>query len=706
MGFSASAEIIRRFPSKSPLSISTIPRVHIEAIEGRILFAVYSPPVNPRITADFDGGWKFLRADAAGASAPTYNDSSWTGLSLPHTWNIADGQDGGNNYYRGVGWYRKSFTPPGTFAGKRTVIRFGAAGTNASVYLNGALVGEHKGGYAAFAFDVTDKLKLGQANVFAVKVTNAYNADVAPIADDFTVAGGLYRDVQLIAVNGREFNITTAGAPGVYLSTNSISSTSATVGIRADVRNLVSSSSAIRARVSIVDAAGNLVAQNTSAPIDVGAWGAKSIVSTVNVPSPHLWNGTADPYLYTVYAETLDSAGKTTDVTTQPLGIRTVKVDAAKGFLLNGKIYDLHGVTMHQDRIDVGVARTAADRANDIDLVRQVGATALRVSHYQHADDVYAELDRTGIVAWAEVPNVFSYNNTTAFKDYLKQQLKELIRQEYNHPSIAVWGLFNEVYDSPATATFVGELNTLAHAEDATRFTAGASNISPAASINFKTDAIAFNRYNGWYGGNTGDFNEFLKNTLSQYPSRAIGIAEYGAGASVKQHEEDPAAVDPNSRYHPEEYQGKFHEAYWSYLKVQPRLWWKTMWNMFDFASDRRSEGDTLGRNDKGLVTGDRQIKKDAFYFYQANWSSSPVLHVTSGRFTQRTDANTPVKIYSNASSVTLKVNGQIVTTAPTKAGGVFKWSNILLSPGDNDVFATAVINGQTVTDQVTWTLS
>ncbi len=374
---------------------------------------------------------------------------------------------------------------------------------------------------------------------------------------------------------------------------------------------------------------------------------------------PRLWDGRSDPYLYRVRVRVIDEAsGATVDRVEQPLGLRQFRVDPVAGFFLNGHPLDLHGVACHQDRLDKGWATSDADRAEDVGLISDLGATFVRLAHYQHPPGTYDLLDRLGLIAWSEIPLVSRVADSPAFFENVRQQLVELIRQNYNHPSVLFWGLYNEVADDPATRALVRELVELAHAEDATRLTAAASCLSEGADIHFLPDVIAFNKYFGWYDGRTGDLGPWADAFHGAYPTRAVGISEYGAGASIHQHSEDPPPPSTLGPWHPEEYQALVHEGCWSQLKARPFLWTKVVWNMFDFACDSRHEGDTPGRNDKGLVTYDRGTRKDAYYWYQAHWSSAPVLYITGRRHVNRSTATVTVKVYSNLDAVQLAVNG------------------------------------------------
>jgi beta-galactosidase len=641
-----------------------------------------------------DDGWRFNRADVSGAQATSFNDAAWSAVTLPHTWNALDGQDGGSNYYRGVGWYRRHVTVPADTTGRRVYLQFDAANIVTDVYVNGTAVGQHRGGFAAFRFDVTPYVQAGD-NVVAVKVSNASVGDVAPLTADFTFFGGIYRDVHLVVLDPLHLDANDYASSGVYLTPQNVTAASSDLSARVRVTNEGPTSATADVQVAIRDASNATVATLTgSATLAVGA--TANVTMGTTITNPHLWNGRIDPYLYTA-AVTVSRGGVVSDVDTEAFGFRFFNVDAQTGFALNGAYLDLHGPNRHQDRINKGWAIGKAEHDEDMALIAEMGSTAVRLAHYQHAQYFYDLCDRNGVVAWAEIPLVNNVATTTAFSDNAKQQLTELIRQNYNHPSILFWSLSNELSPSPDPNPLLTALDDLAKAEDPSRSTTLASNRNDDDPINAHTDVMAFNKYWGWYGGTYNDFAPWADAVHAAYPTRKIGIAEYGAGAGPSIHSETPVSQD-----HSEEYQLLFHEAYWQAMSARPWLWGKFVWNMFDFAVDSRSEGETPGRNDKGMVTYDRQLRKDVFYYYKASWSSAPVLTITSRRFTTRAPATITVKVYANTDDVTLTVNGASLGTV-TSANHVYTWTGVALQAGANVVQATGAKNGVPLTDTVTW---
>jgi beta-galactosidase len=660
----------------------------------------YQPPASPRVDMVIDDGWVFLDADAAGAEAPGFDDSGFSPITLPHTWNALDGENGGNDYRRGVGWYRRhlpaaSLAAP---AGGRTYLQFDGANTVADVFVNGTEVGEHRGGFATFRFDVTDALDPTGDNLVAVKVDNSAVPDVAPLSADFTFFGGLYRDVHLVEVSGLHVDLDDAGSSGVFLTPVNVSAAGTDLTARLRLTNAGAAGESAEIAVAIVGPDGALVGRFTaSAPLDPGATAEVGLGGTIAAPA--LWNGRAAPSLYIAYVE-VSVGGAVADVVAQPFGVRSFAVDPVTGFSLNGQALDLHGVNRHQDRLDKGWAITDREHDEDMALIAELGATAIRLAHYQHAQHFYDLCDQQGMVVWAEVPLVNAVTDAAAFTDNAQQQLRELIRQNYNHPSIFFWSLSNELASTPATNALMDTLQALARAEDPTRLTTLASNQGDSDPIVNHADLVGFNKYYGWYTGTVAAFAPWADAVHANFPARRLAVSEYGAGAGVSIHSAAPAIMD-----HSEEYQSLFHETYWQAMAARPFLWGKFVWNMFDFASDGRNEGETPGRNDKGLVTYDRKIKKDAFYWYKANWSSDPVVYITSRRFGPRTTPTIDVKVYSNLASVTLTVNG-VALPAQTSANHIFVWTGVALNVGPNQVVAVGrtASSGTTAADTVTWT--
>jgi beta-galactosidase len=653
------------------------------------------PPL--RRVVPLSDGWRFLRADAPGAEGVTFDDRAWTRVSVPHTWNGKDGQDGGDDYYRGIGWYRRRQAIPASEIGRQLYIEFDGANTETTLFVNGHEVGHHAGGYARFRFDVTSLVKVGGANVIAVKVSNAPNANVPPRTADYTFFGGLYRDARLVSVDAVHLDMDRFGSSGVLAFPTAVTKLSAAVSVRASVSNADPAPRDADVEVSLLAADGKTVGK-ASAHLSIPPKGTHEATLPLQVASPHLWDGVRDPYLYALKVE-VRAGGRMVDALTEPLGLRFFAFDAATGFSLNGAPLNLHGVNRHQDRQDKGWALTPRDHDQDMALIREVGANAVRLAHYQHSQYFYDLCDRYGLIVWAEIPVV---NSAAAgpFVDNAKQQLAELIRQSGNHPSIVTWGVANELQNDksdPGTIVpLVSALHALARQEDPSRPTSLATfydATDPSAAI---TDLVGFNRYEGWYVNTIEAFAPGVDVTRARRPQLRMAISEYGAGAGVTIHSAAPTKMD-----HSEEYQALFHEAYWQALAGRPFVWGSFVWNMFDFASDGRKEGEHPGRNDKGLCTYDRKIRKDAFYWFKANWSQEGFVHVTARRFSPRPPGAYDVKVYSNAATVGLRVNGKVLTeqSAPNH---LFVWPGVAFKPGANVIEASASAGGRALRDRVT----
>ncbi len=533
--------------------------------------------------------------------------------------------------------------------------------------------------------------------------------DVVPLVGDFNNYGGIYRPVRLMITN-RTLCISPLdyASSGVYIKQSDVSEESATLEIT--TQYLSKDKALVNYTTTILDAEGKaILTQSTQEAISMNKNDAFKHQYTLE--KPHLWNGKKDPYLYQVRVE-LFKNGKLLDSKIENFGVRYFKIDVDKGFFLNGKSLPLRGVSRHHDKQDKGAALSDADHEEDMNLMLEMGINTLRLAHYQHAEKVYDLADSAGLVVWAEIPFIGlpeiattftnGYEKTPAFHDNVKQQLIELIRQNYNHPSIVMWSLYNEL-QNPAEASpveFLKELNTIAKSEDPSRLTVAAGLLKPDEHPDMQTitDVFAYNRYYG----DPQDMATFLDETHQLFPNQAIGISEYGAGGSIYHHTEKLERPNPVGAPHPEEWQSYYHEEHLKILDARPYVWGSFVWNMFDFSSHRRREGDQYGRNDKGLITFDRKTKKDAFYFYKANWSNEPVLHLTSKRFTFRQQQEITIKAYTNLGDVILSVNS---TKYPTEnpENGIITWENVKLKEGANGVFIQAKQGNSTYIDEVTW---
>lgn len=672
---------------------------------------------------DLNGNWKFrskIMTDTPAAA--DYDDTSWTTVNIPHTWNATDAQDGGNNYLRTVGWYRKNVPWNTAFQNKKLFIELLAASLQSECFINGESVGFHKGGYTAFRFDITSKMKPGN-NIIAIKVDNRFSTEIMPLGGDFSMLGGIYRNISLIVADQVHVDLADNASSGLYLTTTDVSEAKADLEIKANIVNESSSSKTVTIEGVIKNPDSFEAVSSVPSPVfDVqtmypGGSAVRSVSKTVTIPSggsyrlkekvtidnPRLWNGKKDPYRYVVDLKVKDGE-KVLDVVSEHVGFRYFSV-TKDGFFLNGNLYPLRGVCKHQDRYNKGYAVSRADQDEDFGMMYDIGANAVRFAHYPHDPYAYDLCDRYGLVVWAEIPLVDTPGSAATFNEVTKTQLTELIRQQYNRPSIFFWGLQNEIrtqYDTQMKV-LMKELNDLAHAEDPGRPTVQASNHTTAR--NWDSDLFAWNYYPGWYVENprfSGKLDDFK---ISE--TRPTALSEYGAGGCIDHHEINPnKPVTNGGKFHPEEYQNKVHETAISDFVGRDFVWGTFLWNMFDFASDGRNEGNQPGMNDKGLVTYDRKIKKDAYFAYKANWSDDPMVYISSRRYTERREKITPVTIYSNCESVELFVNdiSKGIKRNDDVQCGFFKWDNVELSSGENRVKAVAVNDSKTYSDEITWT--
>ena len=573
-------------------------------------------------------GWEF-----------TGPDGTTTTVDLPHTWNARDGQDGGNDYWRGTCIYRTHFAAPQfNTASHQVWIQFDGVNASAHVVLNGSPVCNHDGGYSTFRANITELLR--DENELTVEVDNSKNDRVYPQKADFTFYGGIYRDVSLMVVSKNHFTLDYFGGPGIRI-------TPTVQGADASVQVTTWHDGEGEVSIELLDAAGNTVATGKGPDI------------TLTIFNAHLWNGVKDPYLYSCKARLVVN-GTVEDETTTRFGVRSFKVDPKKGFFLNGKSYPLHGVSRHQDRKGLGNAITREMHDEDMALIKEIGANTIRLAHYQHDQYFYDLCDEVGMVVWAEIPYISEHMPNG--RENTISQMKELIIQNYNHPCIACWGVSNEITISTKDKKDMldnhRQLNDLCHEMDKTRLTTLAcyAMCGPFNRSAHITDMVSWNLYLGWY------VPGFILNDLWMgffhlcFPNRPFGYSEYGAEGMPNLHSTHPHRGD-----HTEEYQAKYHEYMLRCFKRHPWMWATHVWNMFDFAADARDQGGEPGMNHKGLVTFDRKTKKDSFYLYKAWWSDEAFVHICSKRFVERTGSTATVKVYSNQSTVALYVNGNKV---------------------------------------------
>ena len=624
-------------------------------------------------------------------------------VALPHTWNAVDALSGKPDYKRGIGNYSRSLFVPASWQGRRIFIRFEGANTTTDLFLNGKHIGEHRGGYGAFIFELTDKLIYGAKNQLLVRVNNAEQLDVMPLVGDFNFYGGIYRNVALLLTNDVCISPLDYASPGIYLRQTKVDAQQADVKADVMLDNPTDKTQQVEVAVEVFSGDKSIIKQQKSISLEAQAMVEKHTIP-FTIRRPHLWNGTQDPFIYKVKVSLWQ--GKTLlDEVEQPLGLRYYKVDPARGFFLNGRHLQLHGVCRHQDRAVVGNALAPEDIREDVKLTREMGVNAVRLAHYPHSSYTYDQMDRAGIVTWAEIPFVGpggyadkGFVDSERFRANGKVQLCELIRQHFNHPSICFWGLFNELkYEGDNPSDYIRELNTLAHAEDSTRLTTCASN--QMGEMNFITDVMAWNRYDGWYGSTPSTLATFLDEMHAKYPQLCIALSEYGAGASVRQQQDSLLQPQPNSWWHPENWQTFYHIRNWDIISHRPFLWGSFVWNMFDFGAAHRTEGDRPGINDKGLVTHDRKTKKDAYYFYKANWNPEPMVYIAGKRCTERKKGDIDLWVFSNCKSVTLTINGKPLPALTPNDISLCTF-HITLQPGLNRIVAKGMKAGKSVKDE------
>ena len=590
-------------------------------------------------------------------------------VALPHTWNALDGQDGGADYWRGIGTYKIDLPAP--TKGKKQYIEIQGANHVATVYCNGRELGTHKGGFSTFRYDLTPAMR-AEGNVLTVVVTNGVS-DIYPQNADFTFYGGLYRDVNFIEVEAAHFDLLMDGTEAVFVTPHNVGKT------RVDLFPVGADGCTVK--VALKDAEGNVVGAATTEA-------AAHNHVLIDVKNPHLWNGMADPYCYTAEASII-SGEEVLDTVTVVYGYRSFRVDAETGFYLNGKSTPLHGVARHQDRLDKGWAISKADHEEDVALIKELGANTIRLAHYQHDQYFYDLCDKTGFVLWAEIPFISQFIPTEEAYENTISQMTELVAQNYNHPAIMFWGISNEILigeDREDLRQNLRDLHELAKAMDPSRLTTMAQvSMTPMDSEhNFITDVTSYNHYFGWYVGDVEDNGPWLDKFHAMHPDKCLGVSEYGAENILTWH-----TAEPDNHDYTEEYANYYHQEMLKTFAARPYLWATHQWNCFDFAADARNEGGVKGRNNKGLITYDRKEKKDAFYVYKAWWNPEPMVFVSGGRFVNRgPDVERNVIVYTNCDEVTLVVNGKDVATKAA-VDHMITFENVVVD-GENVITAYA----------------
>jgi len=659
-----------------------------------------------RWSIPFNDNWQFKKDETRRDVA--LSELKWSLVQIPHTWNATDIQSG-NGFYAGDAFYRKELFADQAWKEKRVFIRFEGVGSVAQLYVNDKLIGQHKGSFSAFAFDISYALDYGKKNTIEVRVNNQEREDVIPINNRlFPIYGGIYRPVSLIITNKINIAVIDYASPGIYIKQKNVSSELADIQVLAKIENKQEQPKVLTLSTTVYDEDKKIVKQFDE-KINVKPQGMQQFLSSFTLSKPHLWKAKNDPYLYNLVTRIKDG-NEILDEVSQPLGVRKFELKPGLGFFLNNEPYRLFGVCRHQDFLGKGNALSNEQHAEDLNLIREIGATSIRFAHYQQAEYLYSKCDSIGFVIWAEIPFVNAVSGKES--DNAKQQLTELIRQNFNHPSIYVWGVHNEVYGKTPgdyTAVLTRELNDIVKTEDPDRYSASVSGYGEMnRPTNLNTDIQGMNRYYGWYEGKAPDLEEWVKGLENRYPDNLVMLTEYGAEANINQNQEDLGDSIPlsNGQSFPENYQTRLHEIQWGIIEKHPYLGASFVWNMFDFAVPLWSNGSVPARNMKGLVTFDRKQKKDAFYWYKANWNKEPMVYISDRRMDKRKNAITNITVYCNAGQPTLYLNGTKITTFKQGTTRVhFIFENVKLKKGVNVIKAVGQSENKTIEDSVKWSL-
>jgi len=682
----------------------------------------------PRIRYSIDDGWKFLPRGGDLLWSHSVSDDGWERVSLPHTWNAHDPFDDEPGYRRGIGWYRRTLRLDGSLKGKRIFLYFEGANQRAVVYVNGAFAGEHRGGYTAFAFDVTSLLEFDgktNENRVAVMVDNGHDPFVPPLSVGYALYGGLYRDAWLIATDPVHLELTDHASPGVFISTPSVSRERGDVAVRGAVVNDGPAPKRLRVVNTVTDASGERVAEATSTLAAAAGAKAEFRQTLPAVRSPHLWSP-ANPYLYTVTTEVYDGDALV-DRVENPLGFRWFRFDLAHGFFLNGEKLTLRGTNRHQDLEGVGSALSNAQHLRDMHLIKEMGANFVRLAHYPQDPAVLDAADRLGLLVWEEIPVVNYITPSPEFTANASAMLRDMIRQHYDHPSVILWGIMNEpllfggngsrvrVHTDSAYVRSVRALaetlNAVAHEEDSTRRTVMATHESDDYDrwgLSDITDVLGVNLYKGWYSGEFADFGAILDERHRARPKQVVLVSEYGAGSDERLNSAAPERFDFTGNW-----ARLFHESHLRQIAERPWLAGTAIWNEFDFSQPNKGYS-IPNRNQKGMVTWDRR-PKDVYYLYAANWSDAPVVRIASHDWAERSGvapagdarpANTifgsvqPVDVYSNLARVELFVDGRSLGAKSPDAVRKASWE-VPFTPGDNVLEARGERDGRAYSDRV-----
>jgi beta-galactosidase len=670
-----------------------------------------------RVRYTINSGWRFMRADVAGAETPNFDDTQWSSINLPHTWNAEDTRDDVPGYWRGVGWYRRKLELGENLRGRSLYLYFEGANQVADVYVNGLHVGHHVGGYTAFACDISVAARIGETNLVAVKVDNSHNPDIPPTSADFNFYGGIYRDVWLVAADPVHFTLRDYGSMGVYVETPQVSEASATVRVRGTLANetACATNSACMRQVEVTstvfDATGRAVLTASSTTTTVQGRDDAFEQTTAPLPRPHLWSPD-DPYLYTVQTTVHDGA-RVLDEVTSPLGFRWYSFDPARGFFLNGAHLKLRGTNRHQDYPGLGNAVPDALHVRDMERIKEAGFNFVRLAHYPQDPSVLEAADRLGLIIWEEIPVVNQITMSAAFNANAGQMLTEMIRQHRNHPAVFLWGYMNEVFLGPkmtaehvrATVALARALEAICRREDPARWTTIALHYDPqglyeSSGLYDITRVVGLNLYFGWYYDTFADFGKFVDEQHRRHPNRPLFISEYGANSDTRLHSLAPRRYDSTA-----EWQRMYHESYLAQINARPFLAGGAVWNFIDFGAEQR--GETIPHtNQKGLYTATRR-PKDVLYFYQAQFSPAPVLHIATRDWARRAGAadqagahtsRQPVDVYTNLPTVELMHDGVSLGRQRVGPSRRVSWP-VAFHDGDNRLVARGPRAGRVIED-------
>ena len=674
-----------------------------------------------RTDVPFNSDWQYYKAnnntfftDFNNGSKYFENQDQWTRLevwenvNLPHTYNKDDMQKD-RNFYEGKAVYQKKFTMKPGDKEKRSFIKFEGVGAVAQLFINGNYIGEHKGGYSMFAFEITNSVDYEKENTLVVVTDNKSRKDIIPINQFlFPVYGGIYRPVHFIQTNKTGFVVTDLASSGIYIRQKDVSAKQANIHVQAKLETKEKHTQNAELWVEIRNADGKVISTDKQ-PIKISPQGVTYVNQEIKMKSPRLWDGVRDPYLYSLTAR-LMSNGQELDAVKQPLGVRKVEIIAGKGVFLNDKQYPMYGVCRHQDREGYGSALSFAQHKEDFKLMKEMGVTTIRLAHYQQSPEVYSLADTLGFLTWAEVPFV---NRVSYYEnDNAKQQITELVKQNFNHPSIYIWGVHNEVYSKTAdeqVPVLSREMNDIIKTIDPDRYSVAVTGYNVIdRQENLTTDVQGINHYFGWYGGKIEDLGPWAEKVQQNFPDYKVMLSEYGADGNIdigQESTEKPKDVVTGKSFQ-ENYQTETHIKQWVAIEKNPIIVASYVWNMFEFAVPAWNRGGVNARNLKGLITFDRQRKKDSFYWYKANWNPEPMIYLANRRDNNRTQAETKIQLFSNLKNVSVEVNGKSYQAVKGENDKHWVVNQVQLQKGENKIVAKGKGAKGELTDEMVWNLN